>query len=81
MAETGVVGTVFLLLLLYAWFVVGFPRGGSPSSLGLYALLAALVVRDQVDGVSVNLYILFLMTWLGATLIASTRPPTEAKGW
>lgn len=80
LAETGIVGTAFLLLLLYAWFVVGFPRGGSPASLGLYALLAALVVRDQVDGVSVNLYILFLMTWLGATLIASTRPPTEAKG-
>lgn len=71
LSETGLIGTAFLLLLLFCWFVLGFPRGGSAAYLGLYALLAALVVRDQVDGASVNLNILFFMTWLGATLVAA----------
>lgn len=71
LSETGVIGTAFLLLLLYCWLIRGAPRGGPPVYYGLYALLAALVVRDQFDGASVDLNILFLMTWLGATLVAA----------
>jgi len=79
LSETGVIGTAFLVLLLGCWFVLGFPRAGSPAHLGLYALLAALVVRDQFDGASVNLNILFFMTWLGATLIAYGWRGAQAK--
>lgn len=71
LAETGIVGTVFLGILWFCWLVYGFPRDAPFHVRGLYALLFALFVRDQFDGASVNFNILVFLNWLGVTLMAS----------
>lgn len=70
LGETGIVGLVPTCLLLGFWLVRGLPSPSSPRDLWwLYALLVALLVRDQFDGTLLNLNLAFLLNWLGATLV------------
>lgn len=73
LGETGVVGTGFLVLLWFVWLYYGRPKSGAPTSdLLLYSLGIALLVRDQFDNALTILYLLFLLNWLGGTLVASS---------
>lgn len=70
LGETGIFGLIATCFLLGFWLVRGFPLPGAPRDLWwLYALLVALLVRDQFDGTLLNLNLAFLLNWLGATLV------------
>lgn len=72
LGETGIVGTVFLLLLWFVWLYYGLPPVGAPAPrLLLYSLAVALLVRDQFDGALTIFYLAFLLNWLGGTLTAA----------
>jgi|GEM_PF-2585343 len=70
LGETGIFGLMSVVFLLGLWLVRGFPSSGARKDvLWLYALLVALLVRDQFDGTLLNLNLAFLLNWLGATLV------------
>lgn len=72
LGETGVIGGLFALLLLFVWFRLGWPdpRESVPLLL-LYSLLAAMFVRDLFDNTMTNFYVFFLANWLGGTLVGA----------
>lgn len=72
LGETGVVGTTFLVLLWFVWLYYGRPKPGAPTSvLVLYSLAIALLVRDQFDNALTIFYLVFLLNWLGGTLVGA----------
>lgn len=80
LAETGIVGTLFLLLLWVVWLGLGWPAGGSaPALLLLYSLLVGLFVRDQFDGSLSIFYVAFVLNWLGGTLVGARAASNEGK--
>lgn len=72
LGEVGVVGGVFIALLLVVWFVWGRPDVSSSSTrVLLYCLLAALFARDLFDNALTNFYVFFTANWLGGTLVGA----------
>lgn len=72
LGETGVFGTLCLILLWIVWLYFGWPAPDSSTAhLLLYSLLAGLLIRDQFDNALSIFYVAFLLNWLGGTLVAS----------